>query len=218
MDSALSRIMKEQLRPLAAVTLTLLLVTSVAYPLAVTGIGQALFSRQANGSIITVSGKEVGSSLIGQTFSAARYFHSRPSAAGSGYDAANSSGSNLGPTSDKLINGVADDPATADVDESFAGLTQRIQQYRTENGLSQDVRIPADAVTASASGLDPHISPANARLQVARVARARGVSETDIGKLVDEYTEDPALAIIGQPRVNVLKLNVALDNRYPTPK
>jgi len=218
MDNGLNRIVKEELRPLALVTLILLLMTSVAYPLAVTGVGQALFHRQANGSIITVDGQDVGSSLIGQTFTAPEYFHPRPSAAGSGYDAASSSGSNLGPTSDKLINGVADDPATSDVDESFAGLTQRVRQYREENGLGDAVRIPADAVTASASGLDPHISPANARLQVARVARARGASETNVRALVDEYTEDPAFAVIGQPRVNVLKLNVELDNRYPVAK
>jgi K+-transporting ATPase ATPase C chain len=218
MDNAVNRIVKEELRPLALVIVTLLLVTSVAYPLAVTGIGQALFNRQANGSIITVDGQDVGSSLLGQSFAAPEYFHPRPSAAGSGYDAANSSGSNLGPTSDKLINGVEDDPSTPDVDESFAGLKQRVQQYREENGLSEDVRIPSDAVTASGSGLDPHISPANARLQVARVAKARGVSEANVRALVDEYTEDAALAVIGQPRVNVLKLNVELDKRYPVRK
>jgi K+-transporting ATPase ATPase C chain len=204
-----------ELRPLLVVTATLLVITSVLYPLAVTGIAQGLFNRQANGSILEVDGEPIGSSLVGQTFEGVAYFHPRPSAAGSGYDAANSSGSNLGPTSAKLIQGIEDDPATTDVDESFAGIQQRAAAYREENGLDPEAEIPADAVTASASGLDPHISPANARLQVQRVAAARGVSADEIRALVDDYTEEAFLGFIGQDRVNVLKLNLALDEQFP---
>lgn len=206
---------RTELRPLFMVTLALLLITTVAYPLAVTGIGQALFNRQANGSLIKVDGKAVGSSLIGQSFEGVQYFHPRPSAAGDGYDAANSSGSNLGPTSAKFLDGIEDDAATADEDESFAGITQRVAAYREENGLSAEQLVPADAVTASGSGLDPHISPANARLQVTRVAKARGADAAAVRELVDDYTEDAFLGLIGEPRVNVLKLNIALDARFP---
>jgi K+-transporting ATPase ATPase C chain len=203
---------RSELRPLFAITVALLLITTVAYPLAVTGIAQSLFHRQANGSFISVNGKDVGSSLIGQSFAAEQYFHPRPSAAGNGYDPSNSSGSNLGPTSDKLINGVHD-PANPDAD--FAGIKDRVAAFRKENGLADNVPIPSDAVTASASGLDPHISPATARLEVARVAKARNAAEADIRKLVDDYTEGRALGFIGEPRVNVLKLNIALDQRFP---
>ncbi|MGD9932422.1 MAG: potassium-transporting ATPase subunit KdpC [Dehalococcoidia bacterium] len=210
--------LRDELRPLVAVTALLMLITVVAYPLAVTGVAQGLFDRQANGSVLEVDGVPVGSSLVGQTFVGAEHFHPRPSAAGSGYDAASSSGSNLGPTSQKLINGVKDDPATADVDESFAGLAQRAATYREENGLSADTQIPADAITASASGLDPHISPANARLQAARVARARGVSEGDVLALVEDAIEDATLGFIGAERINVLKLNIELNKRFPLPE
>jgi K+-transporting ATPase ATPase C chain len=208
---------KAELRPLAAVTIALMIITAVVYPLLVTGIGQAVFNRQANGSIVAVNGADVGSSLIGQDFAGDQYFQGRPSAAGSGYDAANSSGSNLGPTSDKLINGVTDDPAT-DADESFAGLKQRAEAFRTSNGAADQQQLPSDSVTASASGLDPHISPATGRLQVARVAKARNAGADAIRKLVDEYTEGAAFGFIGAPRVNVLKLNIALDQRYPGTK
>lgn len=214
MNSGIS-MLKDELRPLAAVTICLMLITAVVYPLAVTGIGQVLFERQANGSIAEVDGREVGSSLIGQQFTEPYYFHGRPSAAGDGYDASASSGSNLGPTSDKLLNGTEDDPATTDIDESFAGLAQRAQAFREENGLPADAKVPADAVTASGSGLDPHISPATARLQAARVARARGASEAEVLALVDESIEEPAFGFIGAERVNVLKLNIALDERFP---
>lgn len=210
--------LRNELRPLIAVTALLMLITVVAYPLAVTGIAQGVFERQANGSLLKVDGVAVGSSLVGQTFEGAEYFHPRPSAAGTGYDAASSSGSNLGPTSDKLINGVADDPATADVDESFAGLVQRAAAYRAENGLSDDVEIPADAITASASGLDPHISPANARLQAVRVAEARGVSGAEVLALIEDAVENPVLVFIGAERVNVLKLNIELNERFPLPE
>lgn len=217
MESTWNIALKE-LRPLAVVAAALMLITTVIYPLAVTGIGQAAFGRQANGSIVQVNGEAVGSSLIGQTFAGAGYFQGRPSAAGAGYDASSSSGSNLGPTSDKLINGVVDDPKTADVDESFAGIKQRAETYRTANGLAAGQTLPSDSVTASASGLDPHISPANARLQIERVATARSATPADLRGLVDEYTEHAAFGFIGEPRVNVLKLNMALDRRFPAAK
>ena len=201
-----------EIRPLLAVTLVLLIVTTVVYPLAVTGIGQGLFHRQANGSFISVNGQDAGSSLVGQAFTRPEYFHGRPSAAGAGYDPSNSSGSNLGPTSGTLINGIHDqqDPAN-----DFDGITDRVAAFRQENGLADNVPVPADAVTASASGLDPHVSPATARLQVARVAAARGAPETAIRTLVDQYTEGRVLGLIGEPRVNVLKLNIALDRQFP---
>lgn len=192
----------QELRPLFSVTLGLLLITAVAYPLAVTGIGQALFSRQANGSIVEVGSTEVGSSLLGQSFTEDYYFHGRPSAAGDGYDASSSSGSNLGPTSQALIDRVSEDGAA----------------FREANGLAADAALPADAVTASGSGLDPHVSPATAQLQVARVAEARGVSEEQVRTLVDQHTEGRQLLLIGEPRVNVLKLNIALDERFPLPE
>jgi len=200
--SSIVEIARKELRPLAAVTLALLLLTAVIYPLAITGIGQLAFNSQANGSFITVNGNEVGSSLIGQTFAATQYFHSRPSAAGSGYDPANSGGSNLGPTSAMLMTEIQD----------------RVDAFRKENGLAASVPIPADAVTASASGLDPDISPATARLEVARVARARGASAGAVQALVDQYTDGAALGFIGQPRVNVLRLNLALDRQFPMTK
>ncbi len=202
----------KELRPLAAGTHTQLVITTVAYPLAVTGIGQALFHRQANGSIVSVNGRDVGSSLIGQSFTGDQYFQGRSSAAGNGYDATSSSGSNLGPTSAKLINGIHDQ---VDPTANFDGIVDRVNAFRQGNGLDNNQPLPSDAVTASASGLDPHVSPATARLQVARVAKARGVSESEIRELVGEYTEGRALGFVGEPRVNVLKLNIALDARFP---
>lgn len=207
--------LRTELRPLIAVTAGLLIITAVIYPLAVTGIGQVFFNRQANGSFISVNGEDVGSSLVGQSFADPAYFHPRPSAAGAGYDASSSSGSNLGPTSDKLINGVHD---PSNPDQNFDGIKDRVAAFRKENGLADDVVIPSDAVTASASGLDPHVSPATARLQVGRVARARGADEAAVRKLVDEYTEAATFGFIGEPRVNVLKLNIALDKRFPGAK
>ena len=207
-----------ELRPLAVVAAALMLITTVAYPLLVTGIGQLAFNRQANGSLVQVNGSDAGSSLIGQAFTSEWYFQGRPSAAGAGYDAASSSGSNLGPTSDKLINGVADDPATTDVDESVAGIAQRAEAYRAANGLPAGQVLPSDSVTASASGLDAHISPANALLQVGRVAGARSADPSAIRRLVDQYTEGRAFGFIGEPRVNVLKLNIALDAQFPRPQ
>jgi K+-transporting ATPase ATPase C chain len=181
------------------------------------GLGQALFPWKANGSLVDKDGNRatpdtaVGSRLLGQTFATARYFHPRPSAAGSGYDAANSSGTNLGPISDKLLNGVADDPSTKDVDESFAGVKQLVEAYRQENGLGPDVLVPGDAVTRSASGLDAHISPANAQMQVARVAKERGLSQDRVRELVAENTDRRDWGVFGEDGVNVTMLNIALD-------
>ncbi len=165
------------------------------YPLAVWVGGRIFFPDKAGGSLILQNGTVIGSSLIGQPFSGPRYFHPRPSAAGAGYDAASSGGSNLGPLSKKLI-------------ETIAG---RAALFRKENGLSPGTRIPADAVTSSGSGLDPHISVKNALLQAPRVAQARGMSEAEIRKRIAAHTRGRDLAILGQPRVNVLLLNLDLD-------
>ena len=191
-----------ELRPLVSVMVALMLLTTVAYPLAVTGVGQLFFHRQANGSIISINGTDVGSSLIGQQFSGDAYFQGRPSAAGAGYDASNSSGSNLGPTSAKLIE----------------SIQQRAADFRAANGLSPTSVLPADSVTASGSGLDPQISPATALLQASRVAKARGVPLAAIISVINQDTDGREFGFIGQPRVNVLELNIALDARFPAPK
>jgi potassium-transporting ATPase KdpC subunit len=215
-DSVWSAIGSEALASLRALLVILVLCCGM-YPLVVYGLGQVLFSWKANGSLIDKDGNRatpdnaVGSRLLGQNFTSPRYFHLRPSAAGSGYDAANSSGTNLGAISDKFLNGVADDPSTKDVDESFAGVKQLVQAYRDENELAADVLVPADAVTRSASGLDPHISPRNAELQVARVAKARALAADRVRALVDENTDKRDLGIFGEDGVNVTMLNIALD-------
>jgi K+-transporting ATPase ATPase C chain len=202
----------KQLRPALLLTLFFVVITGLAFPGAIWGIGQVAFSDQANGSLIRDGrGHIVGSSLIGQSFSQPQYFHPRPSAAGSGYDAASSGGTNLGPTSTQLVNGIKDDPATAEVDETYLGFRDLAEAYREENGLAPDARIPADAATRSASGLDPDISIANAELQLARVAKARNVSVDHVRHLLVEYSRGPLLGVIGEPRVNVLGLNLALD-------
>lgn len=181
--------MLHHLRPAFVLLLGFTLICGFVYPLAVLGVAQNWFKVSATGSLIERDGKIVGSALIGQGFAEDKYFHGRPSAAGDGYDAANSSGSNLGPTSAKLVERV-----TAEI-EALGGAKP----------------IPADAVLASASGLDPHISPANAARQVARVAAARGLDETAIAALVARMTEGRELGVLGEPRVNVLRLNLALD-------
>jgi potassium-transporting ATPase KdpC subunit len=202
----------KHLRPAIALTLFFVAVTGFAFPSVVWGIGRVAFPNQASGSLLLDrQGKVVGSLLIGQRFTKPEYFHPRPSAAGAGYDAANSGATNLGPTSDKLVNGIKDDPATQDVDETYLGFRDLAKIYREENGLAADALIPADAATRSASGLDPHISPANAELQIARVARARALGVHRIRQAVFEHTNGRWLGLVGEPRVNVLQLNLALD-------
>jgi potassium-transporting ATPase KdpC subunit len=180
-------------------TVVLCIVVSGIYPVLVWGIAQLLFPYQANGSLVESDGKIVGSALLAQGFSGAKYFHPRPSDAGTGYDPLNSGGSNLGPTSQKLMD----------------TIKANVAQYRQENGLSDQAAVPADAVTASGSGLDPHISLKNAETQIPRVARARGVSEDVVKAAVEKATDSPFLGIGGDPGVNVLKLNVALDAASP---
>ena len=203
------------------ITVILLLIVSGVYPLIVWGVSQAAFRHQANGSLITdASGKVVGSELLGQGFSKPEYFHPRPSAAGNGYDPTASSGTNLGPTSDKLINGIHK-PKTADGKDDpsdFDGVKDLAAAYRTENGMASGALVPVDAVTRSASGLDPQISPANADLQMARVARARGITVDDVRSVVKENTQGRSLGILGEPGVNVLEANLALDKAYPVKK
>jgi potassium-transporting ATPase KdpC subunit len=202
----------KHLRPAVVLTLFFVAVTGVAFPGVIWAIGQTVFPEAASGSLIRdAQGNVIGSRLIGQSFTRPEYFHPRPSAAGAGYDAANSSGTNLGPTSDKLINGIDDDPSTPDTDETYLGFTDLAKAYRGENGLATNAVIPADAATRSSSGLDPHISPANALLQVERVAKARNASPERVRRLVAEHQSRPLFGFLGEPRVNVLALNLALD-------
>lgn len=192
-----------EIRRAASVALVLAAVCCGAYPLLVFGLGQAFFPRQANGSLIRDSeGIIQGSRLIGQPFSSEKYFHPRPSAAGNGYDATSSGGSNLGPTSQKLHDNIA----------------QNVAEYRSSNGLAADVPLPADAVTASASGLDPHITPENAALQAPRVAKIRGAPLETIRRLINQHTDQPEAGFMGDPGVNVLELNLALDRFAPPAK
>ncbi len=201
------------LRPAILSTLVLLLLVSGVYPLIVWGLSQAIFTRQANGSLLYAADgtTPIGSTLLGQAFTAEKYFQPRPSAAGSGYDPSSSGGTNLGPTSDKLLNGIPDDVTTTDVDESYAGVRQLAESYRKTNGLASDAHVPADAVTRTASGVDPHISPANARLQSKRVAQARDLSEASVLQLIEANTDGRSFGLLGEPGVNVLQLNLALD-------
>lgn len=212
--------MAKQLLISLRITFVLLLIVSGVYPLIVWGLSQAAFRHQANGSLLTnAQGQVIGSELLAQGFTKPEYFHPRPSAAGSGYDPTASSGTNLGPTSDKLINGIhkpklasgKDDPA------DFDGVKDVAAAYRKDNGLADSTPVPVDAVTRSGSGLDPHISPANTALQAARVAKARGVSEEVLRGLVKQNTQGRSLGFLGEPVVNVLTLNVALDKAAPTP-
>ena len=239
--------MIKELGPGLRLTVALTILTGLLYPAVMTGVSELIFPKQANGSLVTVNGKVVGSSMIGQSFAKSEYFHPRPSAAGNGYDATASGGSNLGPTSAKLLHGTTkmDDKKNEVVD--FDGLSLRVVHYCVENNIPytsslpldqfkdahgdlDDVKlikafnddksplvfapatpIPQDAVTASASGLDPHISPANADVQAARVAKARGVSADQVKPLIAQFTERADWGFLGEPRVNVLLLNVALD-------
>jgi K+-transporting ATPase ATPase C chain len=243
--------MWEQLLPGLRINIFATILFGVVYPLAITGVCQVLFPHQANGSLVTSRGKVIGSEIIGQNFTKPEYFHPRPSSAGNGYDATASSGSNLGPTSAKLVHGTTkmDDKKNEVVD--FDGISLRVIHYCVENDIPyessvpldrfkdangglDDVKlikafndnkaplvftpkapIPADAVTGSGSGLDPHISPDSARAQALRVAKARGISAEQANQLIAQFTEGPTLGLLGDPRVNVLKLNLALDQQFP---
>ena len=243
--------MWEQILPGLRIKIFMTVLLGVVYPLAMTGISQVLFPKQANGSLIKVGDKVVGSEIIGQNFSKPEYFHPRPSSAGNGYDATASGGANLGPTSAKLIHGTTkmDDKKNEVVD--FDGINLRIVHYCLENDIPyessmpldrfkdangglDDVKlikafnddkvpllftpkapIPADAVTASGSGLDPHISPASAQAQTPRVAKARGISVDQANQLIAQFTAGPDLGMLGERRVNVLKLNLAMDRQFP---
>lgn len=246
--------MLKELGPGWRLTIIFTILTGLVYPVVMTGLSEGIFPRQSKGSLVTVNGKVVGSSLIAQSFAKPEYFHSRPSNAGNGYDATQSGASNLGPTSAKLLHGTTkmDDKKNEVVD--FDGIDDRVVHYCVDNdipyessvpldqfkdaqGNLDDVKlikafnddktplvftpkqpIPQDAVTGSASGLDPHISPANAEIQAARVAKARGVSADKVKQLVAQSTERPDWGFLGEPRVNVLLLNVALDQQFPVSK
>lgn len=190
--------LRKQFRPAIVMTLVLCVITGVLYPGVVTGLAQLLFSRQANGSLVTVNGRVVGSELIGQPFMRPEYFHSRPSAAGNGYDATASSGTNKGPTDLKLADTL---------------IAQAVDNAVKNDGATKGA-IPADMVTSSASGLDPHISPANAFLQVSRVARTRGIDSSTLRVFVARRVEGRQFGFFGEPRVNVLLLNIALDSAF----
>lgn len=207
--------MKQHFRPALALTVFFIALTGLAFPGFVWAVGRLAFPEQAAGSFVRdANGRVVGSKLLGQSFTKPEYFQPRPSAAGAGYDAASSSGTNLGPTSKKLIYGLADDPSTRDVDETYSGFGDLAKAYREENGLAPNALVPADAATRSASGLDPDISPANAELQVARVAGARGLSREQVRKVVADATSGRLFGVVGEPRVNVLMANLALDAHY----
>jgi K+-transporting ATPase ATPase C chain len=193
--------LREQIRPAILSVLVLTVLTGCVFPLLLLAIARPLFPRQSGGSLAIRGGGVSGSELIGQEFTRPEYFQSRPSAAGSGYDGTSSGGTNLGPNNPKLVNGSSE----------FAGIRQLAEAYRRRNGLASDVAIPVDAVTRSASGLDPHISLANALLQVPRVARARGLGEDVVRRLVTDHLEGRQFGFLGNPRLSVLKLNMALD-------
>ena len=180
-----------------AMTMVLAIVTGIGYPLLVCGIAEVIFPAQADGSLLTKNGKLVGSTLIGQNFSQPKYFHPRPSAAGNGYDAANSGGSNLAPTNKSLIDAVR----------------QRVAAERASDGIAEGAPVPIDLVTSSASGLDPEITPAAAEYQVARVAKVRGMDEDAVRRLIAENTRQRWIGLVGEPGVNVLELNLALDRQ-----
>ncbi len=244
--------MWNQLKPAFLMMVVMTVLTGLVYPAFITVIAQVAFRDYANGSLIVSNGQVIGSRLIGQTFTKPEYFHPRPSAAGSGYDPTASAGTNLGPTSAKLVNGTTkiDDKTKAEVVD-FDGVKDRVVHYCLENGLPyessmtldaftdsqgnlDDVKlirafndekaplvfrakapIPADAVTGSASGLDPEISPANSAIQAARVARARGVAPEQVQALIAQHTVGRTLGLFGEPRVNVLILNLAMDRELP---
>jgi len=246
--------MLKEIGPGFRLTLVFTILTGLLYPAVMTGISQIIFPKKANGSLVEVNGKVVGSSLIGQPFSKPEYFHPRPSSAGSGYDATASSGSNLGPTSAKLLRGTTkmDDKKNEVVD--FDGVNLRVVHYCLDNDVPYDssipldqfkdakgdlddvklikafnddknqlvftakTPIPPDAVTASSSGLDPHISPENALVQAAHVAKTRNVSADQLKPLIAQATDNADLGFLGEPRVNVLMLNIAVDQQFPISK
>src|SRR5215472_6877680 len=246
--------MMKELGPGFRLTIAFTILTGLLYPAVMTGLSELIFPKQAKGSLVIVNGTVVGSSLIGQSFTKPEYFHPRPSAAGNGYDATASSGTNLGPTSAKLLHGTTkmDDKGKEIVD--FDGIEDRIVRYCLDNdipyessvaldkfkdsqGNLNDVKlidafndsknplvftakqpIPQDAVTASSSGLDPHISPANGEIQATRVAKARGVSLDQVTTLIPQFTARADWSFLGEPRVNVLLLNIDLDRRFPVAK
>jgi potassium-transporting ATPase KdpC subunit len=188
--------MKKNLRIAIAMTVVTTVVFGVMYPMVVTGLAQVIFPHKANGQLIVKDGRVMGSSIIGQGFAGPQYFHSRPSAAGNGYDAGNSAGSNLGPTNQKLLDRVRGDVVAA---------------QREHPGAP----VPIDMVTTSASGFDPHITPANAEFQLARVANARGITTEQLRSVVAEHSQARTFGILGEPRVNVLELNLDLDKHFP---
>jgi potassium-transporting ATPase KdpC subunit len=191
--------MKKNLITAVLMTIATTILLGIIYPLVVTGIAQILFPRQANGQLIQRDGKTIGSTIIGQGFSGPAYFHSRPSAAGNGYDAANTNGSQLGPSNQKLIDRVKGDVSAAQADNPGAP-------------------VPIDLVTASASGIDPHITPAAAEFQLPRIAKERGTTTDRLRPLVARHTEGRQLGFLGEPRVNVLELNLELDQQFPANK
>jgi len=191
---------RNQLRPAILLTFVFIVVTGLIYPGVVTAVARLVFPNQSSGSLVTANGQVIGSRLIGQQFTQPWYFHPRPSAAGSGYDATASGGTNKGPTDRKLA------------DTLIAGAIAQVESTGVPKG-----RIPTDMATSSASGLDPHISPANALFQVARVAAARGVDSSQVRDLALHYVESRQFGFLGEPRVNVLALNLALDNAFPRP-
>ncbi len=203
--------MRRQLLPALGMLVVFTIITGLAYPLVVTGIAQGLFADKANGSLVERDGQLLGSALIGQPFAAPEYFHPRPSAAGYAPGPGYSFGSNYGPTNETFLFG-KDDPETADVDESETnGVDDLVRAYRETNGLDADAPVPVDAVTSSSSGLDPHISLANARIQAQRVADNRGLGLDQVMDLVEANTDGRDLGFLGEPGVNVLLLNLALD-------
>jgi K+-transporting ATPase ATPase C chain len=224
--------MRRQLVPAIVMVAVFTIICGLVYPLVVTGIAQGVFHDKAEGSLVERDGVVVGAEMIGQPFSEPQYFHPRPSAAGDGYDGAASSGSNLGPTNPALIGECESVPVTDEEDNELTDdegnplyetnedgslvcdpetIPQRAAAYREENGLAADAEVPVDAVTASGSGLDPHISIANAKLQAPRVAAERGLAVDEVLDLIDEHTDGRSLGFLGEPGVNVLTLNLALD-------
>lgn len=208
-----------ELKTAVLLTAVLVVLLCAVYPLAVWAGAQAFFADKANGSLVTdTAGTVRGSRLLAQNFSSDKYFHSRPSAAGAGYDGTASSGTNLGPTSAKLANGIhAKDAAGKEVNDpsNFDGIKDLVTVYRRENGLKESDPVPADAVTRSSSGLDPHISVTNAELQAARVARVRGITIEVVHALIAQHTAPRDLGVLGEAGVNVLTLNLELDRRWP---